>query len=278
MENEISIIKRFSNNLRIKILTMALNAGASSAHIGGALSIVDIISVLFSYKMKLNLKKNENYNERDRFILSKGHACLAYYAAMNEIGQISDEEIKTFEKDNSNLAGHPVKNKNLGIDFSNGSLGMGLSLGIGVAIASSKKKNPCEIYVILGDGECNEGSVWEAVMAAPKFNLEKLNVIIDRNNYQQTGANKEILDLGNLSDKFFNFGWDTHQVDGHNLKEIIGYFNNKKLNKKPKMLIANTIKGKGFSFSEDNNNWHHSIITKKIYETAIEEIKKNGNK
>ena len=278
MENEISIIKKFSNNLRIKILTMALNAGASSAHIGGALSIVDIISVLFSYKMKLNLKKNENYNERDRFILSKGHACLAYYAAMNEIGQISDEEIKTFEKDNSNLAGHPVKNKNLGIDFSNGSLGMGLSLGIGVAIASSKKKNPCEIYVILGDGECNEGSVWEAVMAAPKFNLEKLNVIIDRNNYQQTGANKEILDLGNLSDKFFNFGWDTHQDDGHNLKEIIGYFNNKKLNKKPKMLIANTIKGKGFSFSEDNNNWHHSIITKKIYETAIEEIKKNGNK
>ncbi len=278
MENEISKIKKFSNNLRIKILTMALNAGASSAHIGGALSIVDIISVLFSYKMNLNLKKNENYNERDRFILSKGHACLAYYAAMNEIGQISDEEIKTFEKDNSNLAGHPVKNKDLGIDFSNGSLGMGLSLGIGVAIASSKKKNPCEIYVILGDGECNEGSVWEAVMAAPKFNLEKLNVIIDRNNYQQTGANKEILDLGNLSDKFFNFGWDTHQVDGHNLKEIIGYFNNKKLNKKPKMLIANTIKGKGFSFSEDNNNWHHSIITKKIYETAIEEIKKNGNK
>ena len=253
---------------------MALNAGASSAHIGGALSIVDIVSVLFSYKMNLNLKNNKKNSERDRFILSKGHACLAYYAALNEIGKISNEELQTFEKDNSNLAGHPVKNKDLGIDFSNGSLGMGLSLGIGVAIASIKKKNPCEIYVVLGDGECNEGSVWEAALAAPKFQLENLNVIIDRNNFQQTGSNKEILDLGNLCDKWLSFGWDTHQIDGHNIEEIIKYFDNKKLNKKPKMLIANTIKGKGFTFSENNNNWHHSIITKKIYESALEEIKK----
>ena len=274
MEKDVSKILKFSNKLRTNILTMALNAGASSAHIGGALSIVDIVSVLFSYKMNLNLKNNKKKSERDRFILSKGHACLAYYAALNEIGQISDDELQTFEKDNSNLAGHPVKNKDLGIDFSNGSLGMGLSLGIGVAIASIKKKNPCEIYVVLGDGECNEGSVWEAALAAPKFQLENLNVIIDRNNFQQTGSNKEILDLGNLNDKWLSFGWDTHQIDGHNIKEIIKYFDNKKLNKKPKMLIANTIKGKGFTFSENNNNWHHSIITKKIYESALEEIKK----
>ena len=276
MKEEILKIKEFSNKLRIKILTMALNAGASSAHIGGALSIVDIISVLFNYKMNLSFTNNKRHNERDRFILSKGHACLAYYAAMNEIGKISDEELKTFEKDNSNLAGHPVKNKDLGIDFSNGSLGMGLSLGIGVAIASIKKKNPCEIYVVLGDGECNEGSIWEAALAAPKFQLENLNVIIDKNNFQQTGSNEEILDLGNLTDKWLSFGWDTHQIDGHNFEEIIDYFNNKKLNKKPKMLIANTIKGKGFTFSENNNSWHHSIITKKIYENALEEIRKEA--
>ncbi len=273
MKKDILNILKLSKKLRIKILTMALNAGASSAHIGGALSIVDIVSVLFGYKMNLSPENNKKYNERDRFILSKGHACLAYYAALNEIGRISDKELQRFEKDNSNLAGHPVKNKNLGIDFSNGSLGMGLSLGIGVAIASIKKKKPCEIYVVLGDGECNEGSVWEAALSAPKFQLDNLNVIIDRNNFQQTGPNKEILDLGNLVNKWLSFGWDAHEIDGHNIKEIMKYFNNKKLNKKPKILVANTIKGKGFTFSENNNNWHHSIITKKIYETALEEMK-----
>tara|TARA_B100000787_G_C16197309_1_gene301890 strand:- start:1132 stop:1971 length:840 start_codon:yes stop_codon:yes gene_type:complete len=268
----ISDTRNFSKTLRKKILKMALNAGASSAHLGGALSIVDIISVLFNYKMSLKKINDADWNKRDRFILSKGHACLAYYAVMNEIGLISNEELETFEKDNSNLAGHPVKNKDLGIDFSNGSLGMGLSLGIGVAIASIKNKNPFQVYVVLGDGECNEGSVWEAAMAAPKFRLENLNVIIDKNNFQQTGANKDILDLGNLYEKWTSFGWDTHQIDGHNLTEIKKYFDNKKFNNKPKMMIANTVKGKGFNFSENDNNWHHSIMTKKIYEKALEEI------
>ena len=138
----ISSTKEFSKSLRIKILEMALNAGASSAHLGGALSMVDIISVLFNDKMNLKSKDSHDWNSRDRFILSKGHACLAYYAVMNKVGFISNEELETFEKDNSNLPGHPVKNKNLGIDFSNGSLGMGLSLGIGLAIASVKKKRP----------------------------------------------------------------------------------------------------------------------------------------
>ena len=162
-------LRLFSQNIRRKILEMAYDAGSSSAHFGGALSIVEILSILFGYKMNLKINQDSNKELRDRFILSKGHACLAYYASLNLLGFISDEELKTFEKDNSSLAGHPVKNKELGIDFSNGSLGMGLSIGIGLAISSKKNQNHLMFFVVLGDGECNEGSVWEAAMSAQNF-------------------------------------------------------------------------------------------------------------
>ena len=153
---------------------------------------------------------------------------------------------------------------------------MGLSIGIGLAISSKKRKKLFNTYVVIGDGECNEGSVWEAAMAAPKFELDNLNVIIDRNNFQQTGSNKEIMDLGNLSEKWKSFGWNVTEIDGHSLNDLKNYFDTKKDNTKPNALIANTIKGKGFSFSENNNAWHHSVITKSIYELGIEELK-NGN-
>ena len=149
---------------------------------------------------------------------------------------------------------------------------MGLSIGIGIAISNKLKKNDKITYVILGDGECNEGSVWEAVMAAPKFNLSNLVAIVDRNNFQQTGSNKEIMDLGNLKDKWTSFGWNAKEVDGHNVSDLLYYFQSIKINEKPNVLIANTIKGKGFSFSENNNDWHHSIMTKSLYEKAIKEI------
>ena len=164
-------IKDFSYEIKKNILEMAFSAGASSSHFGGALSIVDVVSVLFGYKLRLN--NDPNWEERDRFILSKGHACLAYYAALCEVGYISKDELKTFEKDDSNLLGHPVLNKKIGIDFSNGSLGMGLSLGIGLSIAFKKEKDN-KVFVIIGDGECNEGSVWEAAMAATNFKLNNL--------------------------------------------------------------------------------------------------------
>ena len=269
-------IKEFSKNIRKKILEMSYEAGASSSHFGGALSITEIVSVLFGYKMNIKKIDDKDWDLRDRFILSKGHACLAYYAALNLIGNISDEELKTFEKDNSSLAGHPVKNKKLGIEFSNGSLGMGLSIGIGLAIASKKKIKPFNVYVVLGDGECNEGSVWEAAMSAPKFKLDNLNIIIDRNNFQQTGSNDEIMSLGNLAEKWKSFGWEVLELNGHNLEGLKNYFDREKNSEKPKVLIANTIKGKGFSFSENNNAWHHSVMTKTIYEKGLEELE-NGN-
>ena len=154
--NDLNNISKFSNSIRKNILDMGLSAGANSSHFGGALSIADIVAILFSYKMNIN-KSNPEWVDRDRFILSKGHACLAYYSALSEIGYISKEELKTFEGNESNLLGHPVINRKLGIEFSNGSLGMGLSLGIGVAIASKKTDKNFNIYVVVGDGECNEG-------------------------------------------------------------------------------------------------------------------------
>jgi len=269
-EGELEEIKNFSKRIRKHILDMALHAGASSSHFGGALSIVEIISTLFSYQMNLN-EKNKYSETRDRFILSKGHACLAYYAALCEIGFIKKDELKTFEKNNSNLLGHPVANKELGIEFSNGSLGMGLSLGIGLCISSKKKNNNFKVYTILGDGECNEGSVWEAMMAAPHFKLDNLYTFIDRNNFQQTGSNNEIMSLDNLKGKLISFGWNTIEIDGHNINEISNALNVNDKNK-PTAIIANTIKGKGFSFSENNNSWHHAVLTKSTYEKALTEL------
>ena len=272
-EDQIKNIKNFAFQVRKNILEMAVAAGAGSAHFGGALSITEIVATLFAYQMKID-KKNPKWEERDRFILSKGHACLAYYAALCEVGYISNNELKTFEQNDTNLLGHPVINRDLGIEFSNGSLGMGLSLGIGVAISSKRKKKNFNVYVIVGDGECNEGSIWEGAMAAPNFNLDNLYVIIDKNNFQQTGSNKEIMNVGNLKDKWSSFGWHTVELDGHNVKDLYNFFQENKNIKKPKAIIANTIKGKGFSFSENNNDWHHSILSKSFYEKAIKELKK----
>ena len=264
-------INKFSLKIKNNILDMAFYAGVSSSHFGGALSIVDIVAYLFSYKMKINKNDPQDPN-RDRFILSKGHACLAYYASLCELGFIKKEELKTFEKDGSNLLGHPVKNKDLGIDFSNGSLGMGLSLGIGVAIALKKKQKKNSVYVVLGDGECNEGSVWEAAMTAPHYKLDNLIAIIDRNNFQQTGKTEDIMNTSNLVKKWESFGWLVREVDGHNLEEIHNSLNDKPEDK-PLAIVANTIKGKGFLFSENNNDWHHAMMTKKIYEEAKLELK-----
>ena len=176
-----------------------------------------------------------------------------------------------FEKNETNLLGHPVINRKMGIDFSNGSLGMGLSLGIGVALAAKKRKKNFNVYVILGDGECNEGSVWEAAMAAPHFELDNLTIIIDKNNFQQTGSNNEIMKTENMKNKWDSFGWNTTEVDGHDIKSFCGCLDDSN-NQKPKAIIANTIKGKGFSFSENNNEWHHSVLSKSNYDKALKEL------
>ena len=269
-EKNIKKIQKFSTQIKKNILEMAYSAGSSSSHFGGALSIADIIATLFSFKMKLN--NDPNWELRDRFILSKGHACLAYYAALCEVGYIPKDDLKTFEKDESNLLGHPVINKSLSIDFSTGSLGMGLSLGIGVSVSLKKKKLNSKVFVVLGDGECNEGSVWEAAMAASNFRLDNLYIIIDKNNFQQTGSSNNIMNTESLKDKWSSFGWETVSLNGHNLGELYDYFNLEQSSNKPKAIIANTIKGKGFSFSENNNDWHHAVLSKSLYEKGLKEL------
>ena len=277
LPKNIDLITLFSKNIRSKILDMAFEAGSNSSHFGGALSIVEIISTLFSYQMKID-KNNPEWDERDRFILSKGHACLAYYAALSEVGYLSEKELKTFEKDGSILSGHPVKNIKHGIEFSTGSLGIGLSIGIGLALAAKRKRKSNKTYVIVGDGECNEGSIWEGALAAPNLKLDNLFVIIDKNNLQQTGSTNEIMKSENLKDKWLSFGWNVEEINGHSINEILNYFAKEKKEGIPNLMIANTIKGKGFSFSENNNDWHHAVMTKTLYEKAKKELESaDGN-
>ena len=182
-EKIIKDIEGMSKRMKYHFLDAALAAGASSSHFGGGLSIIDITATLYSSIMKFD-PKNPEWNDRDRFILSKGHGVLGYYTALVEAGFIPKEDLISFEKTGSYLLGHPVKNREKGIEFSNGSLGMGLALGIGVALSGKRIKNEFKVFVLMGDGECNEGSVWEAALAAPQFKLDNLFAIIDRNNFQ----------------------------------------------------------------------------------------------
>ena len=268
-KNAIDLAKK----LRKKILDLSFYAGSSSSHFGGALSSADIVASLFGEVMNFN-KKNFKSSSRDRFILSKGHGCMVYYAVLNILGIIPDEKLKTFEKDSSDLLGHPVKNSEIGIDFSTGSLGMGLSLGIGLSLAFKRKEMKNRVFVLVGDGECNEGSIWESALCAPNLELNNLTVIIDHNNFQQTGSNDEIMSIKNLESKWSSFNWNTILVDGHDINKLTTALKSNNSNS-PQAIIAKTIKGKGFSFSENNNDWHHKVMTNKTYQEAKEEISKN---
>ena len=266
--SKVENIRKTSKILRKNILYMAKIGGSNAAHIGGALSIVDVLASLFSGYFYIN-KESE---DRDRFILSKGHACLSLYAILYEKGFIKKKDLETFEQSGSDLLGHPVKNKKIGIDFSTGSLGMGLSLATGVAISLQKKNINRNVYVVLGDGECNEGSVWESAMLIPNLKLKNMVAIIDNNNFQQTGSLDEILPNRNITLKWKSFGWNVQEIDGHNIDQIINCFEKVKVSEKPSLIIAKTIKGKGIRLFENNNNWHHSILTQKLYDSSIEEL------
>jgi len=279
MENREQIIHKLeemSKRMRKNALDMALAAGANSSHFGSGLSIIEITATLFGAIMKYD-RNNPQWSGRDRFILSKGHGVLGYYTALAEAGFVPKEDLLTFEKTGSYLVGHPVINREKGIEFSNGSLGMGLSLGIGVALAGKRRNSKYKVYVLMGDGECNEGSIWEAAMAAPQFKLDNLVAIIDKNNFQLGGTNSEIMSVGDLAGKWRSFGWGVVEVDGHNVGQLYDVFNKANIHGRPATIIANTIKGKGVSFAENNNVWHHAVLTKSQYETAILELNKTSD-
>ena len=276
MEDNIKFMDLEELNLKKKILIknilkIAVEGGSSAAHLGGALSSVDIITSLFFSVMNYDLN-NYNNEKRDRFILSKGHACLVLYSALLEKKIINWDQASKFEKDNSDFPGHPVKNLDIGIEFSTGSLGMGIGLAIGVALGLRQKKHTNKIFVLLGDGECNEGSVWEGLMTINHHNLKNITIIVDKNNFQQTGKTEEIITNPNLKEKFNSFGINTEEIDGHSLKEINSAFLNSIKSDEPSAIIANTVKGHGIKLFENDNKWHHSILTKELYEECLKNL------
>jgi len=268
-ENEISKIKQLAKQIKKNILDMSLVAAERSAHFGGALSTVEILATLYNSVLKFD-SSNPLWEDRDRFILSKGHGCLGVYSTLCQMGYFKKADLNLFEQNGSFLLGHPVINKKKGIEFSTGSLGMGLSLGVGVAIAAKKNKKNYKVFVLMGDGECNEGSIWEASMSAAHFKLDNITAIIDNNTLQQTGSNEEIMSSTDLGSKWRSFNWDVIEIDGHNIEQILKAFNH--VSDRPKLILAKTLKGKGFRFAENNNDWHHKIMTKKQYEEALIEL------
>ena len=267
--NEEEIIK-LGKNVRKNIIKMIYNA--ESGHPGGSLSAVEILIVLFKYCMN-HCPDNPKDKFRDRFILSKGHASPAYYAILHECGYLSNEELETFRTLGSRLQGHPTNTWLDCIEVSTGSLGQGLSIGCGVAMALKMDKNPARVYVLLGDGELQEGNIWEAMMQIPHRKLNNLTAIIDRNRLQIDGNTESIKALDNLNAKLQAFNWNVIEINGHNVQEIYSALENSKLSDKPTMIIANTIKGKGIRFMENNHSWHGRTLKWEEYILALNELK-----
>lgn len=266
-------ITSMARRMRRSILDIS-HACNLSTHLGGGLSMVEIMATLYGGVMRYD-SRNPRWEQRDRFILSKGHGVLGYYSALLEAGFIDKESFFTFQTNGSHLIAHPVMNLDFGIESSNGSLGHGLSLGIGLALAAQKCAQDHRVFVLMGDGECNEGSVWEAIMSAAQLRLKNLIAVVDYNKLQSDGSSANIIDLGDLAAKFRCFGWDVHDVDGHDITALLGAFQESSSEGRPRVLVAHTVKGKGITFMENNNEWHHNRLTKAHYERALVELGEN---
>ncbi|MDF2613714.1 MAG: putative transketolase [Clostridia bacterium] len=263
----ISQIEAKCKALRLDIINMI--ADAASGHPGGSLSIVEMLACIYYYKMNID-PKSPNLESRDRFVLSKGHAAPAYYAVLGDLGFFEKSEFKAFRQLGSILQGHPDAKKAPGVDASTGSLGQGVSIAVGMAIGAKKKNPNVNVYTILGDGELQEGQVWEAMMAASHYKLDNLTVLIDHNGLQIDGQNEEVMSLGDLREKFTAFGLECIEVDGNNVSQIIEALDVKTT--KPKCIIGNTTKGKGVSFMENVANWHGKAPTQAERELAQREL------
>lgn len=262
-------LKMIAKNMRINIIKMLAEAG--SGHPGGSLSIVEIIAYLFIEKIN-RTKENALADDRDRFVLSKGHAVPALYAILAEVGVIEEKELLTIRKIGSPLQGHPDRVKFPYVEASTGSLGQGLSIAMGMALASKLKRKKYKVYCIIGDGEFQEGQIWEALLSAPKFKIDNLIVFMDYNKFQLDDRVDKLMPLEPLKDKIKAFNWDVYEIDGHNYDEIEDTLNSLKNNDRPKFIIAHTIKGKGISFMENNNEWHGVAPSKEEAEKALKEL------
>jgi len=264
--------------LEIKKDILKMIYKAQSGHPGGSLSCVSIIYLLYNNVMRFNFK-NPKWEERDIFILSKGHAAPALYAVISKFGLIKREDLFTLRKFGSKLQGHPVKNPELGIEISTGSLGMGLSVGVGCALSAKLDNSDKTIYVLLGDGELNEGVIWEAAMSASHYKLDNLIAIVDRNGLQIDGSTEEIMALEPLAEKWRAFGWEVFEIDGTNLNELLQVFKrSKKIIGKPKVIISYLIKGSDVSFMQHTREFHGRAPNKEEYEIAVKELDKMKKK
>ncbi|WP_411170081.1 transketolase [Clostridium sp. MB05] len=264
------LLTQISKEVRKNIINMIYEA--KSGHPGGSLSCADIITYLYFEKMNIN-KDNYLKDERDRFVLSKGHAAPALYGVLCEKGFFPKEELKTLRKVGALLQGHPDKKKVPGVDVSTGSLGQGISNAAGMALGLKLRKSPANVYTVLGDGELQEGLVWEAAMAAAHYKLSNLVAIVDYNGLQIDGKNEDVMGIAPLEDKFLSFEWNVVKCNGHDFDEIHEAFNKaEKSLDRPTVIIANTTKGKGVSFMEDKAEWHGQAPSEEQRLEAIKSI------
>lgn len=266
----VEALNKIAINVRKGIIEATYNA--KSGHPGGSLSCADILTVLYFSQMNIDSDKPNDPN-RDRLVLSKGHASPALYSVLAEKGYFDKELLKTFRKVGSNLQGHPDMNKVPGVDMTTGSLGQGLSAAVGMALASKINKAGCKVYCLVGDGEIEEGQIWEAINSATKNKLDNLCIILDNNNLQIDGEIDKVGGINNLTDRFSSFGLNVINTDGHNINSLLDAFETAKRTKeKPTIIIAKTIKGKGVSFMENQVCWHGKAPNEKEYNMAIEEL------
>ena len=262
--------ERTAANIRTGIIKAVHNAG--SGHPGGSLSAADLVTALYFKEMNID-PKNPKMEGRDKFILSKGHAAPAQYAALAERGYFPKEDILQLRKLGSPFQGHPNMKKVPGIEMSTGSLGQGFSVAGGMAMANKLDQNPGRIYVLLGDGELQEGLVWEAAMSAAHYNLDNLTAIVDWNGLQIDGKNEDVMTVTPVDEKFRAFGWNVISIDGHDFAQIFDAFDQARACKgKPTMILAKTHKGKGVSFMEDQAGWHGKAPDEEQTRQAVEEL------
>ena len=268
--NGVEELEKMANTVRKGIIEEVYNG--QSGHPGGSLSVADILTVLYFHELNID-EKNPKWEDRDRVVLSKGHCSPALYSCLANRGFFPVEDLKTFRKIDSYLQGHPDMNKIPGVDMTTGSLGQGLSAAVGMAIAGKMDKKDYRVYGILGDGEIEEGQIWEAAMSAKKYALDNLCVIVDNNNLQIDGTIEEVMSPYPIDEKFRSFGFEMIKIDGHNMQEILDAFDvAKHVKGKPVCMIAKTVKGKGVSYMENQVGWHGKAPNEEQYKMAMEEL------
>lgn len=270
--NEVLFLKNKARQIRTDVINMIY--ASKTGHTGGSLSDTDILTVLYYSIMNID-PGNSKYEDRDRFILSKGHSVESFYCILADKGFFPKEKLRAFSKFGSQFIGHP-NNKIPGVEVNTGALGHGLSVGVGMALAGKMNKKSYRVFTVMGDGEQAEGSVWEAAMSAAHYKLDNLVGIIDRNKLQISGRTEDVMGLEPLSDKWISFGWEVVEVDGNNIEELLKTFKSLSAKKdKPTLILAHTIKGKGVSYMENVAKWHHGVPSEEEYEIAINELTQN---